>query len=193
MIRKLVFAVVVAVAFLSVCAMGVQAHCDALDGPVVRAAQKALETADLNPLLMWVPVQSEAELREAFAQARAVRQLNAQARELADRYFFETAVRIHRAGEGEPYTGLKAAGQGITPAMRAADQALEDGNLVKLEALLIEGIRHELRQRFAHAVEKKKRSETSVTAGREFVHAYVQFFHLVEAAERATTGKGHRE
>jgi hypothetical protein len=31
----------------------VSAHCDGLDGPVVKAAQKALETGDINLVLIW--------------------------------------------------------------------------------------------------------------------------------------------
>lgn len=41
-------------------------------------------------------------------------------------YFFETVDRIHRAGEGEPHTGLKSAGRDLGPAIPAADKAIED-------------------------------------------------------------------
>src|SRR5512147_1018908 len=78
------------------------AHCDGLDGPVVKAAQKALETGNVNPVLIWVQKKDEGEIKQAFQKTLAVRKLNPQAKELADMYFFETLVRIHRAGEGEP-------------------------------------------------------------------------------------------
>ena len=83
------------------------AHCDGLDGPVVKAAQKALGTGDLNRVLIWVRPQDEDEIKKAFNETLAVRKLNPQAQAFADRYFFETLVRIHRAGEKAPYTGLK--------------------------------------------------------------------------------------
>ena len=82
------------------------AHCDGLDGPLVKAAQKALETGDVNLVLIWVQKKDEAEVRQAFQKTLTVRKSSAQAGELADRYFFETVVRLHRAGEGAPYTGL---------------------------------------------------------------------------------------
>ncbi|HSG65930.1 MAG TPA: DUF6448 family protein, partial [Gammaproteobacteria bacterium] len=75
------------------------AHCDTLDGPVIEAARVALATADPNPVLIWVQAEHEPEIRAAFEQALDVRSLGASARELADTYFFETLVRLHREGE----------------------------------------------------------------------------------------------
>jgi hypothetical protein len=105
------------------------AHCDGLDGPVVGAARMALQTADLNRVLIWVRPDDISEIRRAFDEALAIRRLGPQAQELADRYFFETLVRIHRAGEGAPYTGLKPAGRDLGPAIPAADKAVETGSL----------------------------------------------------------------
>src|SRR5512136_371299 len=79
----------------------VLAHCDGMDGPVVTAAKKALETGDANPVLIWVQKKDEGEIRKAFQKTLAVRKLSPEAKELGDMYFFETLVRIHRAGEGE--------------------------------------------------------------------------------------------
>ena len=72
----------------------------------------------------------------SFAKTLAVRKLNPEARELADLYFFETLVRIHRAGEGAPYTGLKPAGRDLGPAIPAADKAIETGALEPLLKLI---------------------------------------------------------
>ena len=74
------------------------AHCDTLDGPVVKEAQLALEKGDVTGLLKWVRKEHEQEIRDAFARSLAVRVKGKEARELADRYFFETLVRVHRAG-----------------------------------------------------------------------------------------------
>ncbi len=87
-------------------------HCDTMDGPVVVAAQAALDGGEVTPVLKWVKKEDEAEVRSAFKQALAVRTKVKEAKEMADRYFFETVVRLHRASEGEPYTGIKSAGAG---------------------------------------------------------------------------------
>lgn len=80
----------------------VWAHCDTLDGPVVQAAKKALEKGDITPVLKWVKKENEAEVRDTFQKTPTVRGKGPEAQELADRYFFESLVCIHRAGEGAP-------------------------------------------------------------------------------------------
>jgi hypothetical protein len=116
------------------------AHCDALDGPVVNLARQALARGDVKIILPWVAAEKEKEIREAFDLAVAVRGKGTKEKELADRYFFETLVRVHRAGEGAPYTGLKPAGLDLGPAIPAADKALETGDPKPLLALINEAV-----------------------------------------------------
>jgi len=155
------------------------AHCDTLDGPVVATARVALENGDITPLLKWVQQDDEMEIKKAFNKTLAVRKLDAEARELADMYFFETLVRIHRAGEGAPYTGLKP-GEAIDPAVALADKALESGNVDKLVNVLTNAMANGIRERFDTALEKQKHADESVAEGREFVESYVVFTHYVE-------------
>jgi len=169
------------------------AHCDGLDGPVVKAAQKALESADLDPVLIWVQKSDEAEIEKAFQKTLAVRRLNLQAKELADTYFFETLVRIHRAGEGAPYTGLKPAGRDLGPAIPAADKALESGKIEPLVKLLTDRMLAGVREQFEQVTAKKQFGKDDVTAGREYVKYYVEFIHYVERIHEAAKkpAEGH--
>ena len=168
------------------------AHCDGMDGPVITAAKKALETGDVNLVLIWVSKKDETEIKHAFQKTLAVRKLNLEAKELADMYFFETLVRIHRAGEGEPYTGIKPAGQDLGPAIPAADKAIADGKLEPLYKILTNKIHDGLHDRFKEVMKKKGFKKDDVAAGREFVEAYVPFVHYVEALyEAAAKGGGH--
>jgi hypothetical protein len=48
----------------------VAAHCDGLDGPVVPAARKALETGDVNLVLIWVQKSDEAEIKGPLTTLR---------------------------------------------------------------------------------------------------------------------------
>lgn len=155
------------------------AHCDTLDGPVVATARVALENGDVTPLLKWVRAEEENEIKTAFKKTLAVRAKGAEAKELADMYFFETLVRIHRAGEGAPYTGLKP-GEAIDPAVALADKALENGNVDKLVNVLTGAMAIGIRERFAKAYENQKHADDSIAAGREFVESYVLFTHYVE-------------
>src|SRR5690606_15551057 len=83
------------------------AHCDAVDGPVVTEARQAFAEGDVSPTLKWVGPQQAAEIRQAFAQAREVASAGEAGHALAERWFLETLIRLHREGEGAPYTGLK--------------------------------------------------------------------------------------
>src|ERR1041384_6920551 len=132
-----------------------RAHCDSLDGPVVKAAQRALAESDINLALIWVQKEDEREIKRAFEKTLAVRKLGPEAKELADLYFFETLVRVHRAGEGAPYTGLKPAGRDLGPAIPAGDKALETGDVAPVRALLSKELEHGLHQRFKEAMSKK--------------------------------------
>jgi len=157
-----------------------RAHCDTLDGPVVATAKNALAKADVTPVLKWVSKEDEAEIRKAFQKTLAVRKLNPEAKDLADMYFFETLVRIHRAAEGAPYTGLKSSVADLDPAVAAADKALETGSIDELAKEISHAVENGIKQRFQQALEAKKHSDASVEAGRKYVEAYVQFVHYVE-------------
>ncbi len=164
------------------------AHCDTLAGPVVVTAKAALEKGDVTTVLKWVKKENEKEIREAFAKTLAVRKQSKEAKELADMYFFETLVRIHRAGEGAPYTGLKP-GEAIEPIIAESDMALESGsvdNLVNdMTAIVAKGIR----EKFTHTIETKKHADESIEAGRKYVEAYVVFTHYVERLYNDATAK----
>lgn len=155
------------------------AHCDAVDGPVVKAAIAALDKADVVPVLRWVAAGQEAEVRAAFRDAVIVRASGGPARTLADRYFLETVVRLHRQSEGEPYTGLKAAGT-ASEHLVAADRALESGGVDRLAEALSRATVASLRGKFAEAVELRAHADESVEAGRRYIAAYVAFIHYVE-------------
>lgn len=169
------------------------AHCDGLDGPVVKAAQKALQTNNVNLVLVWVQKESEPELKKVFQQTLAVRKLSPESRALADRNLFETLVRLHRAGEGAPYTGLKPAGRDLGPAIPAADRAIESGETTALESLLVNEMRRGLRNAFQEVRARQKYDVNDVAAGREYVKAYVEYVHFIERLYESSSkpAEGH--
>ena len=175
-----VFGFVVLFTFVLLAPGNALAHCDGMDGPVVKAAQKAIETANVNLVLIWVQKSDEPEIRTAFQETLSVRKLGAEARELSDRYFFETVVRMHRAGEDEPYAGLKPAGRDLGPALAGADKAIDTGSLEPLLKLFPASAQVAIRERFDAAIARKNYNKNDVEAGRKYVKAYVEFIHYVE-------------
>ncbi|MBI4445631.1 MAG: hypothetical protein HY645_06940 [Acidobacteria bacterium] len=164
------------------------AHCDTRNGPVVQDAKAALQKKDLTPVLKWIKVENEAEVRGVFEKTLAVRDQGAAAQELADEYFFETVVRLHRAGEGAPYTGLK--NEPAEPIVTLADAALATGSVEHMGGELAGALRSALRERFEKVVEARKSQEKSVEAGRSFVEAYVSYMHYVEGIHAAISSAG---
>ena len=166
----------------------VLAHCDGMDGPVVKAAQKALAEGNVNLVLVWVQPGDEGAIKTAFPKTLAVRKLSPEARELADMYFFETLVRIHRAGEGAPIHGLKPAGRDLGPVIPAADKAIADGKVEPLLKLLPAAAHDGIRKHFKEVLAKKHYKEDDVQAGRAYVEAYVTFMHAAEGIHEGGHG-----
>jgi hypothetical protein len=146
-------------------------HCDAIDGPVVKAARKALEVGDVNLILPYVKQDGEAEVVRAFEKVIALRKDGAAVREVADLYFFETVVRVHRAGEGAPYTGLKPAGLDVGPVIPEAERAIETGSPEGLLTLLTVTLRNEVTERFERLIRLRANADKDVEEARKYVEA----------------------
>jgi hypothetical protein len=164
------------------------AHCDTTSGPVIPEAKAALEKGDVTPILKWVKKDNEAEITAAFAKAVAVRAKGLEAKELADQYFLETLVRLHRAGEGAPYTGIKD--EPVEPIVAMADKALADGSADEMIKKISGHVAAAIKDKFTKVVEAKKNKDKSVEAGREFVEAYVAYMHYVEGIHTAIMSGG---
>lgn len=186
--KLLSYALSLVIVLLSV--ESVQAHCDHLDGPVVNDARVALEEQDITPVLKWINEEDEAKLKEVFDKTLRVRTAGGEARELADMYFFETLVRLHRASEGASYTGLKPAGTPVAGYVKLSDNALETGSPDEIIQHLTEAIEQNISEKFRDAYGKKQHVSDSVDAGREYVHSYVEFVHYVKYIVEAIKQEG---
>lgn len=188
--KRLICGLILSCAAVLTVAGTANAHCDALDGPVVKAAQRALATGDVSHALVWVKSQSEQEIRDAFGRTLVVRKLGPNALELADRWFFETLVRVHRQGEGEPFTGLKPVGYYRDRVYTAADHALESGSFESLSNLP-QQISQKLHQLHAAAVAAKAYAPNDLEGGRKYVQRYTEYMHFVESLAKLTQAAEH--
>jgi hypothetical protein len=161
------------------------AHCDTMDGPLIADARKAMGQNNVNYVLKWVSAANESEIRDAFNLVMKVKGLSPEAKELSEKYFFDTLVRIHRAGEGEPFTGVKPAGTPIDDKVLAADKSIEIGNLSPLKNMVSKDILQELTKRFNKVMSLKNFDVNNVAAGREYIEAYVQFFKFAEGEKES--------
>jgi len=161
------------------------AHCDTMDGPLIADARKAMGQNNVNYVLKWVSAANESEIRDAFNLVMKVKGLSPEAKELSEKYFFDTLVRIHRAGEGELFTGVKPSGTPIDDKVLAADKSIEIGNLSPLKNMVSKDILQELTKRFKKVMSLKNFDVNNVAAGREYIEAYVQFFKFAEGEKES--------
>ena len=170
-------------------------HCDSLDGPVVTAAARALQTGNVDLVLPYVHPDGEAEVREAFARVLPLRAGGDGTGELADRWFYETVVRVHRAGEGAPYTGLKPAGLDPGPVLPLAEQAVATGQVDAVYGLLAGELRRQLEGRLRRVGELAAFKDRSVDDARAWVEAMLGFevyaHHTYTALQRGAHGEHH--
>jgi hypothetical protein len=162
-----------------------------MDGPLITDARKAIAQNNVNYALKWVKAENEAEIKDAFSLMMKVRGLSPDAQLLAEKYFFETLVRIHRSGEGVPYTGVKPSGTPIDEKVKAADKSIEVGNLSPLKGLVPAKDIPELTERFKKVISLKSFNVNNVEAGREYIEAYVQFFKFAEGEVEGPAVHGH--
>ena len=166
-------------------------HCDTLDGPVVTAAKSALESKNVKLILPWVSKDAEEELTAAFNKTLKVRKKGEEERELADYWFFETAVRLHRRGEGKGFTGLKPAGLDWGPVVPKADEAIEINDPKAVIDLILKTAEKELNERFKSAMSKKNYDKDNVDDAREYVQSMLGFVLYSHHLYKFITSKEH--
>lgn len=174
-----------------VCAVPQAAHAylDTYDGPVVKDAQRALEDGDVTPVLKWVNKESEPEVQDAFNKALEVRGVSPQVKEMSEKNFLETVVRLHLQMEGEAFTGIKPPGTPVPPFIREADNVLEKGQVDNLIRQMSDQATMGIKHKFADAFELKGKKDLSVEAGRAYVKAYVEFIRYLKNLDDAIKGK----
>ena len=170
------------------------AHCDTKNGPVIIAAKEALKISNVNLILIWVQKKDESIIKEAFQKTVDLRKISPAVQLAVDKYFFETLVRIHRAGEGVPYTGIKDSTEVEAP-ISASEEALEKKSIADVMKLLNDAINKGLNEKFQETISKKDYAVKNVDEGREYVESYIALIHYVEAIYNtaAHTKEGHHE
>ncbi len=165
-----------------------------MDGPVVRAAKEALRTGNVNLVLPFTHKAAEPELRHAFEMTVKARGQGGEAAEIADRWFFETAVRLHREGEGAPYTGLKPAGLDVGPVLPKAESAIEKEDPEEVVQFLSQTVKEEIQKRMDKIIATKRFDPDDVDSAREHTEAVLDlelFSHHLYTFMK--TGGGHGE
>ena len=86
--KKSLLGVVAAVGIMLIAPLSASAHCDTMDGPTVKDGRRAMETNNINYAMKWVQPKYEKEISQVFELSMKVKDLNSDAKELAEKYFF---------------------------------------------------------------------------------------------------------
>lgn len=177
--------------FLTIGTLPASAHCDSYDGPTIKDALKALETNNVQLVLKWIEPAQEKEIISLFNTTYSLRNGDKKVYEIVEKHFLETLVRLHRETEGAPYTGLKAAG--TTKAInQLSDQALASKDIDELLGKLNNHIGQVIKEKYEKVAALDKVKNESPEKGREYVEAYVDYTHTLEAIHDITEhGGGH--
>ena len=112
---------------------------------------------------------------------------------MADLAFFETVVRIHRAGEGAPYTGLKPAGLSVGPVIPLAERSIEEHSVEILAEFLTADLRNELSSRLEVVEQLAARRGQSLPDERRYTEAMLGFEVYTHHLYQALHAPGHAE
>lgn len=174
----------------------VSAHCDSYDGPVIKDAVKALETNNVNLVLKWVSPEQGKEIIPLFNRTYQLKSGDKEVYAIIEKHFFETLVRLHRETEGAPYTGLKPAGT-TKQIIQMTDEAIKAGSMDDFLVKFNSHINKVIREKYQKVSKLNKVKDNSTELGREFVEAYVDYTHTVEALddimEHGGGHEGHKE
>ena len=161
-------------------ALPASSHCDSYDGPVIKDATKALETNNVNLVLKWITVEQESEITSLFNKTYALKSGDKEVYKIVEMHFFETLVRLHRETEGAPYTGLKPAGS-TKQIIQMTDTALQEEDIEGFIINLDNHLNIVVQEKYQKVAELYKVKDNSVSEGRAFVAAYVDYTHTIAA------------
>lgn len=164
------------------------AHCDSYDGPVIKEALRALDTNNVELVYKWISPEQEAEIAALFDKTYSLKDGDKDVYQIVERHFLETLVRLHRETEGASYTGIKPAGS-MTPLVEMADNSLANKDVDLIVEKVTNHLAEVIRERYAKAIELSKTKDISPQKGREYVHAYVEYTHTLEALEHLLHGE----
>lgn len=167
------------------------AHCDSYDGPVIKDALTALTQGNVALVLKWVDQEHENEISQLFQKTHALKNADQEIYQIIEKHFLETLVRLHREGEGAPFTGLKPAGS-TTQIVQMADNALAKKDINSLSKNLTAHIEKVVKEKYEKAQELSKSKDESIEKGRAYVAAYVDYTHTLEGIHDILEhGAGH--
>jgi hypothetical protein len=162
---------------------------DITNGPVLKAAKLALETGNVNYVLIWFPEESENKLKNLFEKTFCERRAGKDVHGVTIDWYFETLSRLHRDRDGALYTCMKPNGLDVSPVVPKAERAIETCNAEEIIEVVPKTMEGDLRQHFHYVMEKRNYDVNNIIAGRAYVAAFIDFIVYLHNLNTSTSGE----
>lgn len=164
------------------------AHCDSFAGPVIKEAQKALETNKVELLYKWITPDDEKQINDLFAKTYSLRNGDKEVYRIVEQHFLETLVRLHRASENASYTGLKSS-DSVESIIKMSDDAILTGDIDGLLSKLNAHMNKVLKAKYDKMKALEVKKDASPEQGRAYVRAYVDYIYSIAGIHAIIEGK----
>ena len=172
--------------------MNMPPNYDITKGLVMDAAKMALDTGNVNYVLIWVPEASENKLKNLFDKTVCEHRDRKDVQDIALDWYFETVSRLHRSRKRVLYTFMKPDGLDESQIFQKVERAIEIGDVEELIGDIPYTKEGDLRQRFRHVMDKRNYDVNNIAAGRAYVSAFIDFIIYVHNLSTSIPGEeGH--
>jgi len=154
-------------------------HCDRNDGPVTRAAKRALETGNAQHILIWIQEDSENTVKNLLEKACCERTTRNDAHNNTVDWYFGTVSRLHSAYHGTHNLNISTKTPEEKAIILLVERACESGNFEDLSPVIPDDCTGEMRQYFDDVMKMRNFDKKNSAAGRVYVSAVVNFITFV--------------
>ena len=164
-------------------------HPHSRNGLLMKAAQMALVTGNVNYVLIWVPEKSENTLKNLLEKTCCERNARKNMQNCAIDWYFDTVCRYFSANKGALYTYLKHGGPDESLIALKVERTIEIGNFEEIIGIIPNTHAADVRERFHHVMDKSNYDRNNIAAGRAYVSAFIDFLTYVYTIRTCIPGE----
>lgn len=166
-------------------------HHNQLNAQVIKAAKMALDSGNVNYILIWVPEESENKLKNLLEKTCCESSTRDNIQNRAVDWYFKTVNRLHYASGWTSCPGMKSESIDENPIVLKVERAIETGNINEIFGVIPDTPTGDVRRRFCDVMNKKNYNVNNIAAGRDYVSSFIDlivYLHNLPAENFGRTG-----
>lgn len=152
------------------------------NGPVMRAAKMALETGNVDYILIWVPEESANTLKNLLEKTCCERTTRRKARNHSVEWYMQTINRLHSEYFRPHDLNISTKTAEERRTILQVEKACETGNFDEIATVMQVTSDEEIRRRFNEVLDKSDYDVDNIAAGRAYVSAFTDFIACVNSS-----------